>query len=267
MSSVFSPVNLNKGNIKDGLGYVLSSLCRAPIAFCMCLLILLLSWSLYGALEGSNITSRVGLATAFLLCQVYTPVLLSSYMMFKVTNHLSWSLFWQNIKVTGFYRRVMIDSLVYTCVFLVFSLLLPIEEVNHANYAAPASGDDLAKKVIGALIFLVMISVSLAYWLDMLIGRMIVLRTGFSLAQADNYIKQTQALNPKLKHYSLLLVFLAVLLSIIIEVQLSSTWSVLLLHSAVMLVLLFWLYVLFGNTFPKKESVAKKVLKPVESML
>ena len=271
MSATFSPVDVDKDRLKEGGRWLISALWHAPLAFTLAALILGGFWYIFITGEGADFTSlpiAIVVSVAFAIAVLYIPVFLGSYVMYKVPYNLSWWTYWRNVRSTGIMRRVAVDVLVFSGAFVLVALMVmlfnkPDDAALVANVmeraAQSSEGDNLLEAYASRAMFTL---VSLSLWLDMVNARVISMRSDLDVIEAEAYHEKAKKINPRMHWGSVAVLTVFIMCSLLFPVSngvLGWFWGI-----ALMLCMMLWIFILFGNTFPKPKSNKVSVIKPVE---
>lgn len=264
MSGAFTPVVLNKETTRTAFKTVASAIISSPVALVMALavaiaMILIMAW-LWQLPGEATVAMQVISAMLFMLFTVNWPPLVGSYLMYKAACRHSLSDFIGNVSATGYGRYFIYSQIANMVIFtIMFSL------GNAMSSSGEAAGSDSSANGDELLIFFVfnvlLLPVAVFFWLKLVNEQSIKLRTGFDENQTVHYGKQARIMNKK--GVSVTVAIMSLFIFIVFMLAPSFLFVTSLFFIAMLIGVMVWIYVLFGNTFPPKEKAKSTVLKPI----
>lgn len=263
MSSVFSPIKLDKKTSREGVKQVFYALLSSPIATVLGLLVpimlmAIVHW-LYMVDTSTPVLQTIRMVLVLFLI-VFPPAIHGSYLMYKQAYQQSWSAFWQNLLAVNYPFRIITWMGLYSVFFGLITFTISL--------FAKSGGDEGANSVLPAYMFAVIAVVvfggmvfTMSFWAKLINEESIRLRTGLDSEQVGRYWSKTYALNSRYFVRGVILMggWFLLILFMPLPFILQNT----LLYLVLLLSAMFWVYVMFGNTFPKKEAVSVSKLVPV----
>lgn len=264
----FTPVNMTAQRTIQGVKHISGAIMGAPVAFVLSVALIVAGWLFYiwllmsvsASPSNTRSTLHVAVLFFFIYIQIYAPVLCGAYLMYKRAYQLSMMGFWHNLSAVNFWADMLRNALfivLFACFFVYLAPLgLGEKEVS------PSSNVTIPYWLIaGLMMFGFSLSVYLLVGLNNI--KHITLRTGLPSVDVRAYLQMAKQKNPKLMPVTVLLsAFIMTLLALI---KMSVLWQSVGWSVVQLTVAMFWIYVLFGNSFPTKKPVKQKQLKPVAS--
>lgn len=257
MSDAFEPLKISKSNVGDCVKTVLSAIVRSPwtmslsasvyVAFHLILSgDLRFEFSVWGILQ----------ASFFYIMLIQAPAFLGSYMMYREGYGISWSQFLLILRGQHYHVYCMAPHIGIMAALVLIHLLLGFSSEVKNMPPPEIAGQGLV--ILYPLIMAFYMAV-----MYMLMKELVEIRTGSDPGFTSNYVTKAikMNLNALFINVALITALESLVPSILYGLPIGDAikWVFFILSG------MFWTYVLFGNTFKKKESEDKVIHAKMQS--
>lgn len=254
MSNVFKPVDLDKENTKKGLVAVLHAAVNSPVVLTLFSVIgSLFAFVVFSTTPDKRVfwLNQSVMIALFTIHQIYTPVFIGSYIMCKLAHNVKINKFTRNAEVI---KKLIKDSMVYVTWFVFFgAILYSIEPRNVEEMEVSNNSISNSSVVFFSFFAFFMGYLAIKHWLDSTCEALILMRTDFNQKEAFHYLLTAKKMNKKAMPMSVItLLFTAIL---VYSITSDAFLSGIVIYFTHYLVASFWVYLLFGDAFPKKEEI------------